>query len=103
MKESVSAKALEEWIKEFFGIESADVVSVTIDPEGVSITVLPRGADGNRILVGPQMARQQKKVTHHVVLVKPGRPEGTTVANGAKPKRKKPEPVPEIMHGAGSD
>lgn len=103
MKEAVSAKALEEWIKEFFGIESADVHSLHVDPEGVSVTVLPRDADGNRILVGPQAARQQKKVTQHVVLVKPGRPEGTTVANGAKPKTKKLEPIPEIMHGGGSD
>lgn len=103
MKEAVSAKALEEWIKEFFGIESADVHSVHIDPEGVSITVLPRDADGNRVLVGPQAARQQKKVTQQVSLLKPGRPEGTTVANGAKPKTKRTVPEPEIMHGGGSD
>jgi hypothetical protein len=102
MKEAVSAKALEEWIKEFFGIVSADVHSVHIDPEGVTISVLPRDADGNRVLVGPQAARQQKKVTQQVSLLKPGRPEGTTVANGAKPKTKR-APAPEIMHGGGSD
>lgn len=104
MKEAVSAKALEEWIKEFFDIENADVHSVSINPEGVTVVVLPKDADGKRIYVGPKFAPHPKQTTHHVALLKPGRPEGTTVANGAKPKTKKasaPEPV--IMRGGSAE
>lgn len=89
MKQSVSAKALETWIKEFFEIENADVIEMHVTHDGVTIEVLDKDEDGNRILVGPAVARQSKRSTHDVALLRPGRPEGATVANGAKPRTKK--------------
>lgn len=78
--------------KEFFallGCDISDISSFRGDADMLLVTVYDRDENGEYIFVGPSFARTQKESTHAVQLVKPGRPEGTTIANGAAPKTRR--------------
>jgi hypothetical protein len=78
--------------KEFFallGTDISDISSFRGDADMVLVTVYDKDENGDHILVGPSFARTKKESTHAVQLVRPGRPEGTTVANGAAPKTRR--------------
>jgi hypothetical protein len=76
--------------RDFFAmlnIDNRDVVKFSGDSDMIYITVKQRDPVTNEILMrGPSFAQQPVILSHVIALVKPGRPEGTTVANGAKPK-----------------
>lgn len=85
MKDKISGK-------EFAALLGTDISDITfIEGNGLylKVRVHARDAEGNLMYMGPQVARTPYLVTHTVQLVKPGRPDGTTVANGAKPKTKR--------------
>jgi hypothetical protein len=78
--------------KEFFallGCDISDISSVSGDADMLLVTTYDKDENGEYIWVGPTFARTQKATTHAVQLVKPGRPEGTTIANGAAPKTRR--------------
>jgi hypothetical protein len=85
MNDKVSAK-------EFFavlGCDISDIVSYSGDADSIVLVTYDRDEEGNYIEVGPSFARHRKYSQHVVTLVKPGRPEGTTIANGAAPKTRR--------------
>jgi hypothetical protein len=70
--------------KDFAALLGCDISDIVFDQ--VIVTMFDKDEEGNRITVGPSFASFEKMTDRTIQLVQPGRPEGTTVANGAKPK-----------------
>lgn len=107
MKSSISGKEFAELL----GAELSDINNVTMvlssgGADYLKVQVHQRHPEtGELEYVGPKFARSPLLVWHVVYLDKPGRPHGTTIANGAKPKtpKAKPSATPTLMHGGSSE
>jgi len=77
--------------KDFAALLGCDISDIVYD--NIRLSFYEKDEEGNVIMVGPSFARKPKIIERVLPLVTPGRPEGTTIANGAAPKspRKKLE------------
>jgi len=104
MKNNISGKEFAALL----GTDISDITAITMmlnndGPDYLKVQVHQRHPEtGELEYVGPRFARSPLLVWHIVYLDKPGRPHGTTIANGASPKTKK-APTPTLMHGGSSE
>lgn len=105
MKNNISGKEFAALL----GTDISDITNITMmrpdnGADYLKVQVHQRHPEtGELEYVGPKFARSPLLVWHIVYLDKPGRPHGTTIANGASPKTKKTAPAPTLMHGGSSE
>lgn len=104
MKTNISGKEFAALL----GTDISDITNIVLmlnsdGPDYLKVQVHQRDPEtGELEYVGPKFARTPLLVWYIVYLDKPGRPHGTTIANGAKSKTKK-APTTALMHGGSSE